>query len=54
MAKIHQEEITILISKLIKDGQEINSIVDNEILQSLESVAQELIGSDVVIEVVKN
>jgi hypothetical protein len=54
MAKIYQEAITILISKLIKDGQEITSIVDNEILQSLESVAQELIGSDVVIEVAKN
>lgn len=52
MAKIVEELIIIKLSKLVKDNEQSRShTVNNDMLVSLEAVVQELIGSDVIVEV---
>lgn len=53
MAKIHEEVLVIKLSKLVKNNQEENSMVSEEVLSALEQVAQELVGNDIVVEVEK-
>lgn len=52
MAKIHEEIVVIKLSKLIreKDADE-QFIANNDICDALQSVAEELLGSGVVVEV---
>lgn len=54
MAKIVEDVILIKLSKIVKDS-EVNqvSIASPEVQQALEQVAQELVGDNVVVEVVK-
>jgi hypothetical protein len=53
MARIHEEIIVIKLSKLVKDSQhvEAGSIANDEVAAGLEAVVQELVGSDVIVEV---
>ena len=53
MPKIQEETITVTLSKLIKnsDNPTENPIVQTELLATLESVVQELIGDGIVVEV---
>jgi hypothetical protein len=53
MAKIHEEIIVIKLSKLVKDSQAVDagSIANDEVAAGLEAVVQELVGSDVIVEV---
>ena len=52
MAKIHEEIVVIKLSKLVKEKDESPGILaDNEICDALQSVAEELLGSGVVVEV---
>jgi hypothetical protein len=52
MAKIHEEVVVIKLSKLVKDKDEGPGIVaSNDICEALQSVAEELLGSGVVVEV---
>lgn len=53
VAKIHEEVLVIKLSKLVKNSQEENSMVNEEILTALEQVTQELVGTDIVVEVEK-
>lgn len=53
MAKIFEETIVITLSKVVKNGQEANTNIDDELLTSLESVVQELAGDTVVVEVTR-
>ena len=54
MAKIQEEVIVITVSKLIKNDEDgANPIVNDDVLQALSSVAEELLGSGVVVEVNK-
>jgi hypothetical protein len=53
MAKIHEETIVITLSKLIKDTAETDLIATNDICDALQTVAEELLGAGVVVEVVK-
>ena len=54
MAKIHEEVVVIKLSKLIKDKDEGTELVaTNDICDALQSVAEELLGSGVVVEVVR-
>ena len=54
MAKIHEEVVVIKLSKLIKDQDENAELVaTNDICDALQSVAEELLGSGVVVEVVR-
>jgi len=53
MAKIVEDVIVIKFSKIVKDSEEGTSIASPDIEAALEQVAQELIGDNVVVEVVK-
>jgi hypothetical protein len=61
MAKIYEEAVVIKLSKLIKD-KEVDAVANsstgdlmatNDICEALQSVAEELLGSGVVVEVVR-
>ena len=55
MAKIYEELVIIKLSKLVKDSTTPDSILANdEIIASLETVAQELVSSDVIVEILKD
>lgn len=51
MAKIHEEVIVIKISKLVKDQESPELVASDELVEALTSVAEELAGSSVVVEV---
>ena len=53
MAQIIEEKILVTISTIAKNGAVVlpDSKVNDELLQTLESVLQELVGDDVVVEV---
>ena len=51
MAKIHEEVIVIKVSKLVKDSADIGSVVPEDVAAALQSVAEELLGDSVVVEV---
>jgi len=52
MAKIHEEVVVIKLSKLIKEKDESPGVIaSNDICEALQSVAEELLGSGVVVEV---
>ena len=53
MAKIHEEVIVITISKLVKDSDsaDVPDLANSEIIAALGSVAEELFGNGVVVEV---
>jgi hypothetical protein len=53
MAKIVTESIIITFSKIVKDNDEGTSITSPDIQAALEQVAQELIGDNVVVEVIE-
>lgn len=55
MAKIHEEVIVITISKLVKDSDSVDAsdLASSEIIAALGSVAEELFGNGVVVEVNK-
>ena len=52
MAKIHEEVVVIKLSKLVKDKDgDTQFMANNDICEALQSVAEELLGSGVVVEV---
>lgn len=54
MAKVQEEVIVIRLSKLVKEnGSNSGTEVTDEMLQTIESVAQELASSGVIVEVEK-
>lgn len=55
MAKVVEEVVIIRFSKLVKanSDSENTEIANSEILSALEQVAQELVGSGVIVEAVK-
>jgi len=53
MAKIQQQLIVIKLSKLIKDSADTGEdIAGPDVTSNIEAVAQELLGQNVVVEVV--
>lgn len=54
MAQIHEELIAIRFSKLIKPDTETPSLVTPELMATLEAVAQEVVDSNVVVEIIQN
>lgn len=53
MAKIQQQLIVIKLSKLIKDIDDVgDEIAGADITSNLEAVAQELVGDNVIVEIV--
>lgn len=54
MAKIHEELVVIKLSRLYKDSQEnMPGIAGEDVVTGLEAVVQELVGADVIVEVVQ-
>lgn len=54
MAKIQQEIVTIKVSRLLRDtATDTHSIINETDLENIEAVIQELSGTDVLIEIVK-
>ena len=53
MAKIQEEVAVITVSKLIKNDETGTEIISEEIIAALASVAEELLGTGVVVEVNK-
>jgi hypothetical protein len=55
MAKVHEEVIVITISKLVKesDAADAPDIATTDVIAALGSVAEELLGNGVVVEVSK-
>jgi|694.fasta_scaffold38975_6 hypothetical protein len=51
MAKIHEEIIVIKVSKLIRDSEDGSTVATDEILQALQGVTEELVGTGAVVEV---
>jgi DNA-directed RNA polymerase delta subunit len=51
MAKIVEEIIVVKLSKLVKDGETVTNISNQEIDSALEQVIQELVGDGVIVEV---
>lgn len=50
MAKIVKETVVLEFSKLVKDGHSDSVQVTDEVAQTLETVAQELVGEGVIVE----
>jgi len=54
MAKICEDVVVIKLSKLVKDTEaEIYTIISPEVHSSIEQLVQELVGENVIVEVVK-
>lgn len=53
MAKIQTETVVITFNKLVKDTADQEVIVNDDIILALSSVAEELIGAGVIVEVDK-
>lgn len=51
MAKIHEELILIKLSKLHKENQSVGELAGEDTLANLEEVVQELVGTDIIVEV---
>jgi hypothetical protein len=55
MAKIQEELIVIKLSKLHKDSQsETLTLINSDLVAGLEAVVQELVGTDVIVEVIQD
>jgi hypothetical protein len=50
MAKIHEEVILIRLSRLVKDDADVEPVVTAELINTLSTVAEELLGGLVVVE----
>lgn len=53
MAKVHEEVVVITVSKLIKNDDTSTEIINEDFITALGSVAEELLGSGVIVEVSK-
>ena len=51
MAKIVSDAVVIEISRIAKDDQELVSLVNEEMVSTLEQVVQQLVGDGTVVEV---
>ena len=52
MAKILEDKVVITFSKIVKDGaSDEATLIDTDIKAALEQVAQELVGDQIVVEV---
>jgi len=51
MAKIQEELVVIKFSRLTRDGQPTDTVITPEISAALEQVAQELVGTGIIVEI---
>lgn len=53
MAQIVEQHITIKVSKLVKNSADDVEFITSDILNNLETIAQELVGNGAVAEVIR-
>jgi hypothetical protein len=53
MAKIVEELVIIKVSKLVKDSDADEKLLDSKTINSIEQVVQELVGDGIVVELVE-
>lgn len=51
MARVQEQAVVIKFSKLVKDDDVTVSVVEADVIASLEAVAQELAGQGIIVEV---
>lgn len=51
MAKLQEDVVTIKISKLIKDSDDLGTSLSPDLIASLEAVVQELTGAGALVEI---
>lgn len=51
MAKIQEQNIVVTVSKLVKDSEPDKMTIPQDVADALASVAEELLGNGVVVEV---
>lgn len=51
MAKVQEQNVVITVSKLVKNDDQGQPLVTQDVLDALASVAEELLGNGVVVEV---
>jgi hypothetical protein len=54
MARVYEESVVLKISKLVKENSEDPELATNEFLTTLEAVAQEMLGTTVMVETIRN
>jgi len=53
MAQLNEDMVIIKVSELIKDSDTPDGIFEQEILDQIEAVVQELVGSGKLVEIIK-
>jgi hypothetical protein len=53
MAKIVEELVIIKVSKLVRDSDAGEKLLDSKAINSIEQVVQELVGDGIVVELVE-
>jgi hypothetical protein len=53
MAKLNESMIVVKVSELLKDSHEPKTILDVDTINSIEQVVQELVGSNRLVEIIK-
>lgn len=53
MAKIVEEHILLKFSKIVKENDKNTDFIDEDIQASIEQVAQEIVGTGILVEVMK-
>jgi hypothetical protein len=51
MAKIVSDAVVIEISRIAKDDEDLGSVVNDEVVGTLEQVVQQLVGDGAVVEI---
>lgn len=51
MAKLHQEQVTIKISQLVRDSDSAHQVLDQDTLAQIEAIVQELAGDKALVEI---
>jgi hypothetical protein len=51
MAKIHEEIIVIKLSRLVKETDQPESALSDDLIASLTAVTEELVGSSIIVEI---
>ena len=54
MAKLNEQVIVITVSKLLRTGDPVTELLDEDQLSSLEAVITELVGKDCLVEILVN
>jgi|TARA_B110000908_G_scaffold21207_1_gene23896 hypothetical protein len=52
MAHLNEKSFVVKVSELLRDGEEVQPILDAETINSIEQVIQELAGASKLVEII--